>query len=220
MGEEDRQIGEALVKEGVITPKQLETALNYQKSIGGRLGRILVKLGHVKEETLLEFVARQQGLEVVNLRDFQPQEKLMKLAPREFWEGHAVIPYSLEGSVLKVAMSDAGDIPAIDELRFTTSLDVVPVLASAREIQAILNRYYYGGGEAGRRPRVLSDPHELAREIEARGSVKPKELLLKEARELVDGANPARLAKALALFLVRKGLATPRELADTMEQLD
>lgn len=220
MGEEDTGIGQALVSEGLITKKQLDEALQYQKSIGGRLGRILAKLGYIKEDTLLEFVAKQQGLELVSLRDFEPKERLMKLAQREFWEKHGVVPFSLEGSVLKVAMGDAGDIPAIDELRFTTSLDVVPLLASPREVQTVLNKYYYAGEETDRKVRMSSDPHGLAREIEARGSVRPRELEVKEVKEIVEGANPAKLAKALAVLIVKKGLATAREVSESIEQLD
>ena len=179
-----------------------------------------MKLGYVKEDKLLQFVAQQQGLELVGLKDFEPEERLMKLAPREFWEKHGIVPFSLEGSLLKVAMGDAGDIPAIDELRFTTSLDVVPVLASPREVQSLLNKQYYGGEEQERKVRARSDPHELAREIEARGSVKPRELEVKEAKGVVEGANPARLAKVLAILMVKKGLATARDLSDGLDQQD
>ena len=216
MGEEDRHIGKALVEEGLISPKQLETALQYQKSIGGRLGRILSKLGYVKEEKLLEFVASQQGLELVSLKDFDPEDRLMKLVPGEFWERHGMVPYALDGSILKVAMGDAGDVPAIDELRFTTSLTVVPALASPSEVQTVLNKYLYKGqaGEPG--PRERRDIHAVAREIEAQGSVKPPEV---EAKELVDGANPARLAKSLAVLLVKKGLISCEDLSQSLEEL-
>jgi hypothetical protein len=215
MGEEDGHIGTALVEAGLITPTQLETALQYQKSIGGRLGRILGKLGYVKEEKLLEFVANQQGLDLVSLKGFDPEERLMKLVAGEFWERHGMVPYSLEGSVLKVAMGDAGDIPAIDELRFTTSLTVVPALASPSEVQTVLNKYLYKDEEGAPSARAHRDIHDVAREIEAQGSVKPPET---EAKQLVDGTNPAKLARSLAVLLVQKGVISTHDLSQSLEE--
>ena len=42
------RIGELLLKEKRITPAQLQEALGYQKSNGGKLGLNLVKLGFVR----------------------------------------------------------------------------------------------------------------------------------------------------------------------------
>ena len=46
------RIGELLLKEKRITPAQLQEALNYQKTNGGKLGFNLVKLGFVKDEEI------------------------------------------------------------------------------------------------------------------------------------------------------------------------
>ncbi|HHN45959.1 MAG TPA: hypothetical protein ENN09_00830 [Planctomycetes bacterium] len=218
MGEpDDRSLGKRLVEAGLVSPKQLQEALNYQKSIGGRLGRILVKLGSLREEKLLEFVAEQQGLEVMSLKGFDPDAKLMSLAPRAFWEKHGVVPVKVEHSTLKVAMSDASDIPAIDELRFTTSLEVVPVLAVERDIQTILNKHFYKDKEGdARRPRQHVDMREVARELEAKGTVKSDE---KRAASEVLNANPAKLAKALAALLIERGVIDAGELSQELEKI-
>src|SRR5204863_91402 len=46
------RIGELLLKEKLITPDQLQQALNQQKSNGGKLGYNLVKMGFVKDEQI------------------------------------------------------------------------------------------------------------------------------------------------------------------------
>ena len=46
------RIGELLLKEKRITPAQLQEALTYQKTSGGKLGYNLVKLGFVKDEEI------------------------------------------------------------------------------------------------------------------------------------------------------------------------
>ena len=54
------RIGELLLKEKRITPAQLQEALNYQKTSGGKLGLNLVKLGFVTDEEIT--VAAQQAV--------------------------------------------------------------------------------------------------------------------------------------------------------------
>ena len=44
------RIGELLLKEKRISPEQLQEALNYQRSNGGKLGFNLIKLGYVKDD--------------------------------------------------------------------------------------------------------------------------------------------------------------------------
>ena len=59
------RIGDLLRKEGYITANQLDAALAVQKKSKMRLGRILVKLGHIDEETILNVLSRLQGFPAV-----------------------------------------------------------------------------------------------------------------------------------------------------------
>ena len=58
------RIGELLLKEKRITPAQLQEALNYQKTNGGKLGFNLVKLGFVKDEEITSLLSKQYGVPV------------------------------------------------------------------------------------------------------------------------------------------------------------
>ncbi|MBO9596352.1 MAG: glycosyl transferase, partial [Cohnella sp.] len=50
------KLGEALIASGLITSYQLETAIERQQAVGGRLGDILLDLGYVNAEQLLPYV--------------------------------------------------------------------------------------------------------------------------------------------------------------------
>jgi energy-coupling factor transporter ATP-binding protein EcfA2/predicted transcriptional regulator len=52
------QLGQKLVKEGIITSEELESALERQKTHGGRVGQNLIALGYLDEETLEKFFRR------------------------------------------------------------------------------------------------------------------------------------------------------------------
>ena len=64
------RIGELLLKEKRITPAQLQDALNYQKTNGGKLGFNLVKLGFVKDEEITSLLSKQYGVPSINLAQF------------------------------------------------------------------------------------------------------------------------------------------------------
>src|SRR5574341_1332417 len=49
------ELGERLLKSGMVTEKQLSQALDRQQKHGGRLGQNLVALGFRDEETLTRF---------------------------------------------------------------------------------------------------------------------------------------------------------------------
>ncbi len=51
-----------LVEKGLITQEQLNTAINLQKNTDKKIGQILVDLGYIKEDKLLQLLAEQLGL--------------------------------------------------------------------------------------------------------------------------------------------------------------
>ena len=63
-------LGRLLVSKKIITEQQLQKALAEQKSSGERLGSTLIKLGFIKEDSLLSFLSHQYGIPSINLREF------------------------------------------------------------------------------------------------------------------------------------------------------
>jgi general secretion pathway protein E len=60
-----RPIGQLLLSAGLISREDLEKALAFQESYGGRLGSILVRMGAVGEDPLLQLLSRQLELPVL-----------------------------------------------------------------------------------------------------------------------------------------------------------
>ena len=59
---EPRLLGEMLVAEGSVRPAEVERALDMQQRIGGRIGSLLMRVGAVSEDTLLDALCRQLDL--------------------------------------------------------------------------------------------------------------------------------------------------------------
>lgn len=136
------RIGELLVREKLISAKQLSEAHEDAKRTGGRVGYSLTKLGLIEESELTNFLSKQYGVPSINLSDFEIDEEVLNLIPKEVALRHRCIPINRAGSSLIVAMSDPSNIYAIDDLKFLTGYNIEVVVASDPALDEAFQRYY------------------------------------------------------------------------------
>lgn len=136
------RIGDLLVGEDLISQEQLEQALIEQRSSGARLGYVLVKLGFVLEIEITKMLARQYHVPAVDLSRFEVDEKIIKLVPSDVALKHSVLPLKRDGRSLTVAMAEPGNMQIIDDLKFITRCDIVPVIAGEYTLRTAIEKYY------------------------------------------------------------------------------
>src|SRR6188508_2013765 len=136
------RIGDLLLKEKRITPAQLQEALSYQKTNGGKLGYNLVKLGFVKDEEITALLSKQYGVPSINLTQFEIDAGIIKLIPAETAHKYQIIPLSRAGATLTIAMTDPTNVFAMDDIKFMTGYNVEPVVASETAVMESITRYY------------------------------------------------------------------------------
>src|ERR671919_1148585 len=142
------RIGDLLLKEKRITPAQLQDALNYQKTQGGKLGCNLVKLGFVTDEEITALLSKQYGVPSINLAQFEIDPGVIKLIPSETAHKYQIIPLSRSGATLTIAMTDPTNVFAMDDIKFMTGYNVEPVVASETAVGDAIIRYYALGKPA------------------------------------------------------------------------
>jgi type IV pilus assembly protein PilB len=138
------RLGELLVREGHLTTEQLGKALQEQSTNGTRLGLTLVKLGFVPETTVVKILARQHRMPAVDLSRFDVDPRLLKLIPADLASKHTVLPLKREGRQLTVAIADPTNLGVVDDLKFITRYDIVPVLAGEYSMRAAIEKHYEG----------------------------------------------------------------------------
>lgn len=136
-----KMMEEVLLELGIITGEQLKAALREQKENIQKLGRILVGKGIVTETQLLETLEIMLGIPHVQLSKMNIDAEILELLPPQLIRLHKVLPISKHMKVLTLAMADPFDQRAIDDVRMATGLDVVPVLASEKEIDIGIRQY-------------------------------------------------------------------------------
>src|SRR6058998_3011991 len=142
------RIGELLLKEKRITPAQLQEALNYQKTSGGKLGFNLVKLGFVKDEEITALLSKQYDVPSINLTQFEIDPAVIKLIPAETAQKYQIVPLSRAGATLTIAMTDPTNVFAMDDIKFMTGYNVEPVVASETAVIEAIQRYYPAAAKA------------------------------------------------------------------------
>jgi len=158
------RLGDILIEKKIITPEELKKAINEQQRTGEILGKVLVKLGLITERKLLEVLAVQQGIPFVDLQEAKISEKVIKDVPAKFARHYKIMPISMEGSVLTIAISDPFDMWPIDDLEMHLECRVEKVLSTSSDIQETIKRYYGVGAETIE--RILSEePRETAKKV-------------------------------------------------------
>ena len=155
-----KPLGEILVQRGLVNPAQLERALAVQRDRGGMLGRVLVDLGLISDYHLAEIVAEQSGFDYLELSEIIIDGEVVEMVPGEMARRYNVLPIDIRDGRLVVAMSDPMDVPALDELRIATGLEVHPCIASEGAIDRALVRHYGDENEFSRLCGVLGDEEE------------------------------------------------------------
>jgi type IV pilus assembly protein PilB len=140
------RIGELMVRNSLITRDQLTQAVMEQKKNGGKIGQILVRLGFLTEEELVEFLSRQFRIRSVKLDELPIQPELIRLVPESLAKKFLMIPVQRVGSTLTIAMSDPGNMVALDDVKFMTGYNIEPVLSTESSVIAAIKKYYGGRG--------------------------------------------------------------------------
>jgi hypothetical protein len=138
-----RRIGDILVAAGLVAQDQLDGALEEQEtSRHRRLGEILVSRGYTAEDLIAKVLASQVQAPYVEL-DFSTVERgAPALISERLAAHHACIPIRVTDDELTLAMSNPLDLIAIEDVELASGRRVNPVVATASNIAAAIDRYY------------------------------------------------------------------------------
>ncbi|HJR98594.1 MAG TPA: ATPase, T2SS/T4P/T4SS family [Actinomycetota bacterium] len=155
-----KQLGQILIELDMITPEQLETALEEHRRTPKSLGRVLIDMGMIKEGDLVRALAEQVGLEFVDLSEHQIDPTATTLLPEALARRYRAIPIGERDGKLLVAMSDPANVYALDDIRTITNRDVQPLVATAADVERAIQKYAGMDGQVEALANVASDALE------------------------------------------------------------
>ena len=137
------QLGKVLQDRGLVTKKQVETALARQQADGHRklLGELLVELGYCSENQIASALAEAYGAPYAQITPKICDPLVVEILPRDFLEEHAVLPLFKIHDCLTVALSEPSNVFLLDEIARLSNCKVQIVCATVKDIRATLQTY-------------------------------------------------------------------------------
>jgi type IV pilus assembly protein PilB len=131
-----------LLRDNLLTPEKLQHALEEQKMSGGELSRILLKLKLIDENTLSHVLSEALELPLIDVSRLKIDQEILKLLSQDVVNKHKVMPVSLLGDRLTVAVPDPLNIVVIDTLRSITGYAIIPIISMPKNIEAAILKNY------------------------------------------------------------------------------
>lgn len=137
-----RLLGQILKDKGKVREGQIQEALGEQRKNGGLIGQCLVALGTTTQADIVMALAEQGGMETVDLSTITPQAEAMALVDSSMAHAFTVFPLRLEGDVLTVALGDPQNVAVLQDLGFSTGMEVRGAVADVESIKAAVLQHY------------------------------------------------------------------------------
>jgi type IV pilus assembly protein PilB len=142
MAKQRRHLGEILFKAGLVEKESLIKAIKTSKTNNKRLGQVLLELGLIDEETLTKAIAKQFGLQYINLDKAPIPADAGSLIPQELIKRHQVLPLGVNNGKLKLIIGDPSDIETMDALRFRLNRELECYLANPTKIRSYIQESF------------------------------------------------------------------------------
>jgi general secretion pathway protein E len=191
----DLQICQILLAKGFVHPEQVAEALELQKIRPKRVGEILLDLGYVEEDHVLEALSEQFGIPFERSLAALVDPALTNKVPISFIREYYMVPYRLNGTAYHVAVNDPANLLPLDDLRLLLGGPVQPVLCRKNDIQQIIDSYFDQQTE-----NAADMIDSITMSDEEGGTVHTLDNIESE-RDLLDLANEAPIIKLINLVI-------------------
>ena len=129
-----KKLGEILIDAGLLNPTNLENALSEAKKRNIRLGSALISLGIISEDKMLDALSSQLSLRKIDLSKTIVDPAIGKLVPERLAKQFKMVPVTMVGDVLTVALSDPLNVFALDALKRDVNANIEIALSNERDI--------------------------------------------------------------------------------------
>lgn len=140
----NERIGDYLVSQGLITDEQLQKVLEAQRASNGtkKFGDIVVEMGIMSETNFTKALAGKLRVQYVDLDNVEIDSEAVQKVPEALARKHTVIAIAVTGKRLTVATNDPVNFIVLEDIKVSTGMDTVPVLATTSAINKAIGKNY------------------------------------------------------------------------------
>ena len=197
-----RRIGQILVDLGFLTDEQRDIVLEEQEQQPGALfGKVAEEMQLVTEDQLVQALAEQMSMQTVSLEEIELSADLLGRITETMAQLYRVVPIRFEDNLLTVATCDPQNLSIQDELRTFLGHDIEMLVATERDIDQTIGRYYDSESESVEKlVQQLAEDEELKAAISALDGEK---FNITDAEQLADSAPVRRLLNMVLLLAIK-----------------
>jgi type IV pilus assembly protein PilB len=154
-----------LLQDGLVTQAQLDAAIAEQGKSGKPLGRILIEMSAIGEVDLVRTLARQMGLDFVDLAEYPLDRGASALITESVARRYAALPIGWEDDKLVVAMADPSNVFALDDIRTITGSEVKTVVATRAQLLEVIDGVHRLDAEVDNVAQIAAEEFSDAEDI-------------------------------------------------------
>jgi len=137
-----KRLGDVLRERGHVSHADLNKAIEEQHGKLIHLGELMLERGIVSKADLTAALTEVTRVPYTDCEHVEVDPEILKILPHAIAKRCCVLPIHAQGTKLVVAMAEPQNLQIIDELRFSTGMEIIPRLAFRSEIDAALDRTY------------------------------------------------------------------------------
>ncbi|MEA2454813.1 MAG: type pilus assembly protein PilB [Thermoleophilaceae bacterium] len=183
-----RRIGDVIVHLGFAERELVEKVVDEGRANGIPLGQSLIDAGIVDSNQLAQALAERNGLDYVDLNQFEVDQGAANLIDAAKARRYQTIPISFLGEqTVLVATADPANVLALDDIAMATGYEVRRAVASPEDIEGLISQL----SRLGDAVEELEDEDTAAEVI--------------ELRDQADEAPVVKLVHSVIADAVRRG---------------
>ena len=136
------RIKEILIRDKLISQDDLRHALEEQEKTGEELNKILIRLKLIDEDALTHLLSQDLGYPPISISRLKIDPELIRIIPQDIAVKYQIMPISVIGDHLTLAMADPLNIFAIDNIKALTGYTINPIISKPKDIEKTIEKYY------------------------------------------------------------------------------
>ncbi len=128
--------------QGYIDADQSEEMLNSISSSGKDVLDAISDFGVMDRNAFYQLIANEIGAEYMDLSGWEPPESLMKMVPANYARLYQALPVGINDDGIQVAFQDPLNAQNIEDMRFATQQEIVPVVGDVYRIAYLIDKAF------------------------------------------------------------------------------
>ncbi len=124
------EIIDMLIKEEVVTRRDLQKAIISSRETGKPLLEVFTNMGLLDSETLIRLMSKGLGLPYMDISKLEVDEEVLGVIPMDMMKRYKIVPIAQVEGVITVAVVDPINVIALDNVKVHTGKQVTVCLTS------------------------------------------------------------------------------------------